>query len=106
MKLTARELLLKLGEAKGRYRAAWRLMDIQFPEPTTKGIASFSFALNRQKLRIIRRREGRYLLRTTCWGVTQLNCGNFTSTIWSRAYNSESKSFDRPWPFGPESNQQ
>src|ERR1700736_5006109 len=64
MKLTARELLLKLGEAKGRYRAAWRLMYIQFPKPTTKGVASFSFALNRQKLRIVRRREGRYLLRT------------------------------------------
>ncbi len=68
MKLTARELLLKLGEAKGRYRAGWRFMDIQFPTPTTKGIASFSFALNRQKLRIIRRREGRYLLRTKSLG--------------------------------------
>jgi transposase len=68
MKLTARELLLKLGEAKGRYRAAWRFMDIQFPKPTTKGIASFSFALNRQKLRIVRRREGRYLLRTNLLG--------------------------------------
>jgi len=68
MKLTARELLLKLGEAKGRYRAAWRLMDIQFPKPTTIGIASFSFALNRQKLRIVRRREGRYLLRTNLLG--------------------------------------
>ena len=80
MKLTARELLLKLGEAKGRYRAAWRLMDIQFPKPTTKGIASFSFALNRQKLRIIRRREGRYLLRINLLGRDQLNCGNFTSS--------------------------
>jgi transposase len=68
MKLTARELLLKLGEAKGRYRAAWRLMDIQFPKPSTKGIATFSFALNRQKLRIVRRREGRYLLRTNLLG--------------------------------------
>jgi len=68
MKLTARELLLKLGEAKGRYRAAWRLMDIQFPKPTTRGIASFGFALNRQKLKIVRRREGRYLLRTNLLG--------------------------------------
>src|SRR6202030_198645 len=68
MKLSARELLLKLGEAKGRYRAAWRLMDIQCPKPTTKGVASFSFALNRQKLRIVRRREGRYLLRTNLLG--------------------------------------
>jgi hypothetical protein len=27
-------------------------------------------------------------------------------TIGSRAYNSESRDFDRPWPFGPESDQQ
>ena len=57
MKLRAENLLLKLGEAKGRYRAAWRLIDIQLPEPTTEGMASFSFALNRQKLRQVRRAE-------------------------------------------------
>jgi hypothetical protein len=34
MKLKARELLLKLSEAKGRYRTASRLIDIQLPEPT------------------------------------------------------------------------
>jgi hypothetical protein len=27
-------------------------------------------------------------------------------TIGPRTYNSESKSFERPWPFGPESNPQ
>jgi len=64
MKLSARNLLLKLGEAKGRYPTAWRLMDIQLPEPTAAGHATFGFALNRQKLRQVRRREGRYLLRT------------------------------------------
>ncbi len=52
----------------GRYRAAWRLIDIQLPEPTTEAMASFSFALNRQKLRQVRRREGRYLLRTNLSG--------------------------------------
>ena len=75
MKLKARELLLKLGEAKGSYRTAWRLMHIQLPEPTTEGIASFSFALNRQKLRIARRREGRYLLRTNL-------CGRDPAQLW------------------------
>ena len=75
MKLKARELLIKLGEAKSRYRTAWRLMDIEFPEPTTAGIASFSFALNRQKLRIARRREGRYLLRTNL-------CGRDPAQLW------------------------
>jgi transposase len=68
MKLRARNLLLKLGEAKGRHRAAWRLIDIHLPKPTTEGISSFSFALNRQKLRQARRREGRYLLRTNLSG--------------------------------------
>jgi transposase len=75
MKLKARELLIKLGEAKGRYRTAWSLMDIQLPEPTTEGIASFRFALNRQKLRIARRREGRYLLRTNL-------CGRDPAQLW------------------------
>ncbi len=85
-----RQLLLKLGEAKGRYRAAWRLIEITLPEPVTSGAlpedgapgttpqreasgttsesaacgAHFSFRLDRQKLRQVRRREGRYLLRT------------------------------------------
>ena len=75
MKLKARELLLKLGEAKGRYRAAWRLVDFQLPEATTDGIATFSFALNRQKLRQARRREGRYLLRTNL-------CGREPAELW------------------------
>lgn len=58
-------LLLKLGAAKGKYPAAWRLIDIAMTElkdPSAK--VDFSFRLNRQKLRQVRRREGRYLLRT------------------------------------------
>ena len=61
-------LLLKLGEARGRYRAAWRLLDIVMPKPTAKQDATFSFSLNRDKLRQARRREGRYLLRTNLCG--------------------------------------
>ena len=58
-------LLLKLGAAKGKYRAAWRLIDIALPESKSHSAhVSFSFRLNRQKLREVRRREGRYLLRT------------------------------------------
>ena len=75
MKLTARNLLLKLGEAKGRYPTAWRLIDFQLPEATTEGIASFSFALDRQKVRQARRREGRYLLRTNL-------CGREPAELW------------------------
>ena len=43
MKLNARELLLKLGEAKGRYRAAWRLIDIQLPRAHDKRNREFQF---------------------------------------------------------------
>jgi transposase len=55
-------LLLKLGAAQGKYRAAWRLIDVDVPKDCDP--VSFSFKLNRPKLRAVRRREGRYLLRT------------------------------------------
>jgi hypothetical protein len=58
--LTREELLMKLGAARSRARAAWRLIDIEVAEKA----ATFTFALNRDKLRKTRRREGRYLLRT------------------------------------------
>jgi transposase len=65
MKLTARELLLKLGEARARYRQGWRLMDIELPsvEGKSNEVAHFSYRLNWKKLRQVRRREGSYLLR-------------------------------------------
>ncbi|MGH7158389.1 MAG: IS1634 family transposase [Candidatus Binatia bacterium] len=66
------KLLLKLGAAKGQYPAAWRLIDIKMPEPSG---SSFSFRLNRQKLRAVRRREGRYLLRSNI-------CGKEPAELW------------------------
>jgi hypothetical protein len=51
---------MKLGAARARARAAWRLIDIEAAPKS----ATFSFVLNRDKLRKARRREGRYLLRT------------------------------------------
>jgi transposase len=66
---SSQTLLLKLGAAKGKYRAAWRLIDITLPEAKTHSAhVSFSFRLNRQKLKDVRRREGRYLLRTNLTG--------------------------------------
>jgi transposase len=77
MKFSSSEsLLLKLGAAKGKYKAVWRLLDIVIPElqnPSAK--VSFSFRLNRQKLRQVRRREGRYLLRTNL-------CGKEPAELW------------------------
>ncbi len=75
MTLTLRRLLLKLGEARGRYRAAWRLLDLQLPAAGSAHPARFSFRLNRAKLRAARRREGRYLLRTNL-------CGRDPAQLW------------------------
>lgn len=60
MKLTRDALLMKLGAAQNKTPAAWRLVSIEI---AVDG-ASFGFWLNRKKLREVRRREGRYLLRT------------------------------------------
>ena len=60
MRLTREELLMKLGAARAKAPTAWRLVDVDVPK---KG-ASFTYRLDRSKLRQARRREGRYLLRT------------------------------------------
>ena len=64
MELTRDELLLKLGAARQQSPSAWRLVDIDIPEAD----ASLRFSLRRDKLRKVRRREGRYLLRTNLVG--------------------------------------
>ena len=64
-KLTRDELLLKLGAARKEAGRAYSLVDIHLPAPDEPVNAqTFTFALNRKKLRQVRRREGRYLLRS------------------------------------------
>ena len=60
MEIPREEMLMKLGAARARAPTAWRLVDIEMDKES----AMFIYTLNRQKLRRIRRREGRYLLRT------------------------------------------
>jgi hypothetical protein len=60
MEAPREEMLMKLGAARARAPTAWRLVDIEMDKESSM----FIYALNRQKLRQIRRREGRYLLRT------------------------------------------
>jgi hypothetical protein len=60
MKLTREELLMRLGAARKQARTAWRLLAIE----VAKDSATFSYRLDRAKLRRARRRAGRYLLRT------------------------------------------
>lgn len=64
MEIDREELLMKLGAARGKARAAYRLLTIDI-DPKR---ASFTFALDRDKLRQTRRREGRYLLRSNLTG--------------------------------------
>src|SRR3984957_10332481 len=60
MKTTREQLLMKLGAARAKAPVGWRLVDVK----VEKTSAAFTFTFNRDKLRKIRRREGRYLLRT------------------------------------------
>lgn len=60
MKMTRDQLLLKLGAAQQQSPSAWRLVQIDIPD----GHEPLRFSLLKDKLRNVRRREGRYLLRT------------------------------------------
>jgi hypothetical protein len=59
MSLRRDQLLLRLGAAQQRWPAAWRLVQV-----TPHADGRLTFALDRAALRQVRRREGRYLLRT------------------------------------------
>lgn len=75
-KLTRDQLLLKLGAAKTAAGRAYRLVEIQLPDknqPVTP--QTFTFQLNKAKLRLTRRGEGRYLLRS-------FHCGQDPAPLW------------------------
>ena len=62
-------LLLKLGAAKSEAGRDWSLLDITMPQRPAKKAdrrerTDFAFKLDKERLRIARRREGRYLLRS------------------------------------------
>jgi transposase len=90
------ELLLKLGAAREKAGVCWKLIRLTLPEPpakkeekakkgktrtkgtkkkTQKDEVTFQFALDKERLRATRRREGRYLLRSNL-------CGKDPSQLW------------------------
>ncbi len=71
MQLSREDLLMKLGAAKAKSPSGWRLVDIE----VAKDAATFTYSLDRKKLRQVRRREGRYLLRTNM-------CGRDPAELW------------------------
>jgi hypothetical protein len=67
--LTRDQLLMKLGAAKHEAGRAAHLIKVHLPQASTSSrTVSFEFELDRVKLRQVRRREGRYLLRTNLAG--------------------------------------
>jgi len=67
--LSRDQLLLKLGAAKKEAGRAYGLVDIALPDKDQPVNAhTFGFALNKKKLRQVRRREGHYLLRSNLSG--------------------------------------
>ena len=63
MKLSRDQMLFKLGAARVQFPAAWRVVAVDVPK-TRKKVCSLSFSLRKDKLRAVRKREGRYLLRS------------------------------------------
>ena len=72
MEVPRDEMLMKLGAARARAPTAWRLVDIAMGKES----ASFTYTLNRQKLRGIRRRKGAICSRTA---TSPENC---TALLW------------------------
>jgi hypothetical protein len=64
MEISREEMLMKLGAARARAPTGWRLVEIEMDKESSM----FVYNLNRKKLRVVRRREGRYLLRTNLTG--------------------------------------
>ena len=59
MDVSREERLMKLGAARSKAPSAWRLVKTDVDKT-----GALTYALDRDKLRKVRRREGRYLLRT------------------------------------------
>jgi hypothetical protein len=66
--LTYKDLLMKLGAARAEAGLCWGAVEISLPEPPLQARKSeavtFVFQLNKKRLCQMRRREGRYLLRS------------------------------------------
>jgi hypothetical protein len=71
MTLTREELLTGLGAARKQAAKAWHVLDVTVAEDG----ATLTYRLDRDKLRKVRRRDGRYLLRTAALGHLQQNRG-------------------------------
>jgi transposase len=70
MEVKRDDLLIKLGQAKAESPAGWRLVEVEVAKD-----GRLAYSLRRKKLREVRRREGRYLLRSNL-------CDREPSDLW------------------------
>ena len=77
MELSRDQLLLKLGAAQQQSPSAWRLVQMEIPE----GEGPLQFSLRKDRLREVRRREGRYLLRTNLVGREPVQMWEFYTQL-------------------------
>ena len=77
--LSRDQLLMKLGAAKQAAGRAYGLVEITLPAAgEAVSPQTFCWRLNRNKLRIARRREGQYLLRSNLTAEDPATCGATT----------------------------
>jgi transposase len=70
MRLSRDELLIKLGQAKAEAgRSVWKLVQISVAQAGNSSSQLLSYRLDKERLRVVRRREGRYLLRSNLIGI-------------------------------------
>ena len=70
MRLSRDELLIKLGQAKAEAgRSVWKLVQISVAQAGNSSGQLLSYRLDKERLRVVRRREGRYLLRSNLIGI-------------------------------------
>ena len=64
------QLLIKLGQAKEEAGRAWKLVQITVAAAeTVSPVGMLRYRLDKERLRVVRRREGRYLLRSNLLGA-------------------------------------
>jgi len=73
MELSRDALLMKLGSAQSKVPNAWRLVDVKVDAQSP----TFGYRLNRVRLKQVRRREGRYLLRTNLTETDPVKLWNY-----------------------------
>jgi transposase len=77
MELSRDNLMKKLGVAQHEAPAAWRLIQVEVTQTKPTEHAQFTWKLRKDTLRVIRRREGSYLLRSNLTETDPAKLWNF-----------------------------